>query len=145
MKFKRAILSVITVTMMMVILSLSTGFTIIIHSCSMSGSQSLNTEFFNNFNPQSVSCCCTNTSDDNGNIAIIKDEDCCKTSVEKIKINNYLPVDKAKVLFSSVLIAEIAKKDNPGPALNKSSYVAGNAVEKYGGRSIITCCHQFLI
>ena len=144
MNLKRVILSVFTVILITLILALSTGFTVIVHSCRMSGSQSLSTDFFNNIQPLSVSCCCTNSSDEHSKEPVVKEEDCCKTSVEKIKLNNYLPVEKAKIQISLNLISEISKIDIQ-PARTLSYFITNNIPEKYGGRSIITYCHRYLI
>jgi hypothetical protein len=145
MKLRRVILSVFTVILITLILSLSTGFTLVVHSCSMSGSQSLSTEFFSNPQPREVNSCCSNTSDEHGKEPVIEEENCCKTSVEKIKLNNYLPVEKAKIQISLNLISGIPVNDITHPPLNQSFFITNNIPGRYGGRSIVTYCHQFLI
>lgn len=145
MKLRRVILPIFTAILITLILSLSTGFTLIVHSCSMSGSQSLTTEFFSNIQPRSVTCCCTNSYDEQSKEQAVKEENCCKTSLEKIKLNNFLPVEKAKIQVSLNLISKISRNEITQPVLNPSFCIADNITERYGGRRLVTYCHQFLI
>ena len=144
MNIKKFILPFLTVILITSMLALSTGVSVRIHVCRSSETVSLSASVIDNKVTCADECCdiCSDTEHTNSitEIGIV----CCKTSIEKYKITNFIPSDKVNFISALFLIQEYGIKV-PDPVFSYSQLPVVSPPGIHTGRQLITSIHQILI
>ena len=156
MKIRTAISKSLTLIMIAVILGMSTGFTVIVHSCNSCEVETVSAELFNYNKAPDQNCCCethchgctnpeTLPETLSLNSIIGPESSCCKNEIEQLRIINFPPAEKFKVLTPGYILLSFSEKESKPPV--SSWQVSGQVItpEKYGGPELIYSIHQLLI
>jgi hypothetical protein len=144
MMIRKTITGIFTVALLTVVMAVSAGFTVIVHSCNTCGIYSFHSEFFSDTKSDFDNCCCNSDSHDECDHTGDCGKGCCDTKIEDLKVSNYLPVGQIKVVYYPELKAELQPHDIIHE-INPISLSCENGYQKYGGRQIIASCCCLII
>lgn len=141
MKRNRVILLLLSTALLTVVLLGSGGITLIIHSCEMCNTSTVET--LSIIHPQAdyVACCSTpmeKTAQEGNSFSA----SCCKNKTEQFKLPNYVKSEKAgqPFLSHSFFIVPFVFI----PEYTAQIFKPRDILNKYGGRKIVTSNCQFI-